>query len=185
MKKLPYLNQTVLSCLQPKTLSRFFEIRNDGELAASLSFESKFGSRATATAADGTWTFKRIGFLNPHITIRNLGEEHDLGVYEPRFLGGGVLSLPKGLTLKWKPSGFWGNSWSFILSDQNALLAFKSGLEHNKLADMFKTQATIEISPIPYLRKYLTMLAAFGVYLIIMEQEESSTVAATAGAAVV
>ncbi len=175
MKTLSYLNHTVVCCLQPKTMSRSFEMQNDGELVATLGFDSTFGTRATATAAEGSWTFKRIGFLNPRITIRTFGEEQDLGVYEPRFLGGGVLTLPKGLLVKWKPGGFWGNSCSFVLSDENALIAFTSGLRYNRLADMFKTQATIDIFPVPYVRKYLTMLAAFGVYLVVMEEEESST----------
>ena len=183
MKTLSYLNHTVLSCLQPKTLARFFEIRNKGDIIATLAFESKFGTLATAITAEGTWTFKRVGFLNPLITVRCLGEEEDLAVYEPRLLGGGVLKFAQGLTMKWKPTGFWSNSWSFILTDENILLSFKSGLEHNKLADILKTQATIDIHPISYVKKYLTMLAALGMYLILMEHEESATVAVTAGSA--
>jgi hypothetical protein len=183
MKSLSHLNHTVLSCVQPKTLNRFFEIRQNEDVVATLAFESKFGTLATATSADGSWTFKRIGFLNPRITVRRAGEEQDLAVYEPRLLGGGVLSFPHGLTMKWKPTSFWGNSWSFVLSDENILVGFKSGLDHSKLADMFKTQATIDINPIPYVKKYLTMLAALGMYLILMEHEESGSVAITAGSA--
>jgi hypothetical protein len=184
MKSLSHLNHTVLSCVQPKTLDRFFEIRQNEEVVATLAFESKFGTLATAITADGTWTFKRVGFLNPHITVRCSAKEEDLAVYEPRLLGGGVLSFPHGLTMKWKSTGFWGNSWSFVLSDENVLVGFKSGLEHGKLADIFKTQATIDINPIPYVKKYLTMLAALGMYLILMEHEESASVATMTSSAV-
>jgi hypothetical protein len=183
MKSLSHLNHTVLSCLQPKTLDRYFELRDNGEIVATLAFESKSGTLATARTADGTWTFKRVGFLNPHITVRCAGDDQDLAVYEPRLLGGGILSFPQGLKMKWKPTSFWGNSWSFVLSDENILVGFKSGLEHNKLADIFKTQATVDINPIPYVKKYLTMLAAFGMYLILMEHEESASDAVTASSA--
>lgn len=183
MKSLSHLNHTVLSCVQPKTFERFFEIRQNDEVVATLAFESKFGTLASAVTADGAWTFKRVGFLNPHITVRCSDNEEDLAVYEPRLLGGGVLSFPHGLTMKWKPTSFWGGSWSFVLSDENVLIGFTSGLEHSKLADIFKTQATIDINPIPYVKKYLTMLAVLGMYLILMEREESGSVAAVTSSA--
>ena len=74
MEPLSNLEQAGLSWIQPKARERFFELRSGDPLFATLSFRSGFGTMATAETAEGSWTFKRAGFLNPRISIPQLSE---------------------------------------------------------------------------------------------------------------
>ena len=47
-----------------------FELRSGTSLVARLRWNGPTGSLATAESAVGTWTLKRGGFLNPHVTVR-------------------------------------------------------------------------------------------------------------------
>ena len=48
---------------RPSMLARQYELTAGPEVVGGLKWESMFGSLATAEAAEGTWTFKRAGFL--------------------------------------------------------------------------------------------------------------------------
>ena len=72
-----------LSWSQPKALQRIFELREGNRLFGTLSFVKSLGSLAEASMAAGDWTFKRVGFFRPHVTVRRRGQETDLAVYQP------------------------------------------------------------------------------------------------------
>ena len=82
---------------QPHASKMEYELRARDVIAATLSFRSSFGSFATATSADGTWTFKRVGFWQTRATVRADGAEADLAVFKNNtWSGGGTLELPGG-----------------------------------------------------------------------------------------
>ena len=85
-----------LSWHQPKGLRRHFELRIGDEVLATLRWETNFGSLATAETAEGRWTFKRVGFWRPKVTVRAAGSDADLAVFEPRWTGSGTLTLASG-----------------------------------------------------------------------------------------
>jgi hypothetical protein len=174
----------IMEWVQPKALNRTFELRAGGDHLATLAFRSSFGSLASADTADGSWTFKRVGFFNPRITVRAAMSETDLAVYQPKFWGDGVLAFRDGPSFSWKPANFWATEWVFKDEADNSILVFKSGIEKGKLSDMFKTQATVEVQPVLTPRQWLPLLAALGMYLLILRQEEAAAAtAATAAAA--
>ncbi len=70
-------------------------------------------SLATAETADGTWTFKRVGFLNPRVTIRAAGSPDNLAVYQPKFWGDGTVTFADGAAFRWQPTNFWATEWAF------------------------------------------------------------------------
>lgn len=76
-----------LTWSQPKALERTFELRDGNRLFGSLSFVKSFGSLAGASLATGDWTFKRVGYFRPRVTVRRRGQETDLAFYEPKGLG--------------------------------------------------------------------------------------------------
>ena len=179
MKRLADLAHKQLSWVQPKVSERYFELRTETGTVATLSFRSSTGSLATAEIDGGSRTFKRIGFLNPRVTIRDAGGLEDLAVYHPRIWGGGELVFNDGLVVHWKSTNFWGTSWVFADIANQVLVDFKPGLEHEKLSDMFKTQATVTINPSASLQGRESLLVALGLYLLILQEEDT---AASAGA---
>ena len=82
---------------QPSATKDEHELRDGDQLVATLRFKSALGTLATAETADGCWTFKRVGFWHPRVTIRECGAEADLAVFRNNtWSDGGQLDLPGG-----------------------------------------------------------------------------------------
>jgi hypothetical protein len=181
MHSFPTAIEGSLYWIQPKTFERYYELRvGEQELVASLTFEKTFGTLATATTKEQEWTFKRVGFLNPRVTIRNADSETDLAVFYPKTFGNSSLIFSDGRVVEWTSVNFWQTRWGFIDSQGNSLVQFNPGTENDKFSDLFKTQATVEISSFHQPPGILPLLVLFGWYLIIMHQEETATIASTA-----
>jgi len=168
---------------EPKALERYYELRSDRDIFATLSFRSSFGTMATAETGSGMWTFKRVGFLNPRVTVREAGSEQDAAVYQPKFWGDGYLIFAGGETFHWKPINFWATDWAFYDSSGRALVTFKAGTEHPKLADFLKTQATVDIEPAAVAQAKLPILVTLGWYLVLLHREDATAAAGGAVAA--
>lgn len=169
---------------QPNTFECFYELRSAEALLETLSFRSSCGTLATAEALDEKWTFKRVGFLNPRVTVRVAGSEEDMAVYQPKFWGDGLLSIDNGQLFMWKPTNFWATDWAFIDQVNNLVMGFKGGIDQEKLKDIFKIQTTLEFDRTMIYREHTPMLASLGMYLIILHhQDASAAAAASAGAA--
>ena len=170
-----------LEWLQPKTLERHFELQAGPAQLATLTFHSAWGTLATADTADGVWTFKRVGFLNPQVTVRVAGSPDNLAVYQPKFWGDGTVTFAGGVAFRWQPINFWATEWAFGGEGDTPLIRFKPGAEKHRLSDMFKTQAIVEMEPDESIRPFVPLLVALGMYLIILHQQDAAgAVAATA-----
>jgi hypothetical protein len=165
--------------VQPQALEQSYELRSGDEQLAALSFRSAFGSLANAGTADGSWTFKRVGFLNPRITARVAGSESDLAVYQPRFWGGGALVFADGRSFSWSATGFWGTRWEFRASGGGSALVFERGVSEERFSDFFKSQFTVTFPQDESMRGVLPLLATLGMYLLVLHQRDSAAVVAT------
>ena len=167
--------------VQPKALQRQFELRTDDQLIATLRFEKAFGTLATAESADGRWTFKRVGFLSPRVTVRRAGEETDLAEYRPRWTGTeGTLAFAAGRQYHWKTANFWATRFVWRDEGGDLLVTFQSGGKKAKLSDVFKTQARVRFEPAGEGGDDLPLLTLLGWYLIVLQQEDSAAVVAAA-----
>jgi hypothetical protein len=171
-----------LEWLQPKAFERSFELVSGETLLATLAFRSAFGTLAEAVTADGSWTFKRVGFLNPRITVRQAGGLDDAAIYQPRFWGGGDLAFTAGPALSWRSTNFWATEWAFYDSAERALVTFRQGREKGGLPDLFKSQATVEVSPSGLDSHRLSILTTLGMYLLILHQDDTAAVVAATSA---
>ncbi len=180
MTKLSELEGAQAEWIQPKTFERLYELRWGEETLAWLTFRSSTGTLATAESAEGSWTFKRVGFLNPRITVRAAGSEEDLAVYQPKFWGDGVLSFKSGLHFAWKPTNFWSTAWAFVDAEENVVIAFQPGVEKEKLRDILKTQFRLTLHHIGAIRETAPLLATLGMYLLILHQEDAAAAGAVA-----
>jgi hypothetical protein len=178
LQKLSELNHLRVEWSQPRTLDRYFELHAGGVLLSTLTFRSAWGTLATAESGEGRWSFKRVGFLNPRLTIRVNDQEPDLAIYQPKFWGDGVLTFTNGESFAWKPVNFWSTEWAFINSAGQRVLHFMPGIEDQKLTDLFKTQVTVELEALTPGRELLPILLPLGMYLIILHNDDTAAAAA-------
>ncbi len=167
--------------VQPRAMQNRFELRAGDDLFAVLEFPKVFGSLATAITEEGRWTFKRAGFFSPRVTVRSEGSETDLAVFRPKWTGNeGTLQFPGGAAYTWKTANFWATQYLWQTESGEALILYKQGIEDARLADLFKTQARVEIQPGAQGLIELPLLVLLGWYLMILKQQDDSAVAATA-----
>jgi hypothetical protein len=174
---------TPLYWVQPKAFERWFELRAGDQVIATLEWETSCGTLARGSAPDGSWTFKRVGFLNPRITVRQSGSEVDIAVFWPRLMGDGTLEFASGSAFRWQSTNFWGTDWMFAANDGTPLLALKQGSKEGRLSDLFKTQSLVEIHPGAGAVPELPLLVLIGWYLMILRQDDAAAGAAAAAAA--
>jgi len=174
MMKITELIGHELRWIQPHALKMDYELHADGFVAAMLGFRSSFGSFATAASADGTWTFKRVGFWQTKATVRATGGQADLAVFKnSTWSGGGTLELPDGRKYP-ANTNFWSTEYQFKRETGEALITYKKirGVLHMSSAVEIHGPAK-ELAEIPW-------LVSLGWYLAVMMYMDAS-----AGAAVI
>lgn len=174
--------QTIpLYWVQPKTMARTYLLHSGETEYATLSFQSAFGSLAIAETAEHAWSFKRMGFFNPRVTVRRANEEIDLALYQPRWTGSeGTLSISGGRIFQWKATNFWATKFAFLDSAGGAILTFKEGSQEGRFSDLFKTQARLEIESLGWQLPELDLLVTLGWYLLVLYHEDTAAAAAAA-----
>jgi hypothetical protein len=169
-----------LHWIETKGSGRAFELRTEeGEIIAALRIEKSCGTLATAEIAEENWTFKRVGFLNPRVTIRRSNSEEDVAMYEPRFWGDGILRFGDGHEYMWSPTNFWATQWAFLTPERLAIFTYKPAREKT-WKDIFKSQAVVDITSDGWREKNLGLLLLFGWYLVVMHEQEAAAGAAAA-----
>jgi len=72
---------------QPKASEKYFELRDQGLIIGSMRFRSSSGTLAVVQSDSRQWSFKRIGFTFPKVTLRNEGDEGNIAEYQPKVWG--------------------------------------------------------------------------------------------------
>ena len=90
-------------------------------MLASLHFTKKLGTLAEAEIDEERYTFKRVGFLRPKITIRKYQFEDDLATFQ-LIGGGGGLEFVDGKRFSLERLSFWKNRWGFTNEQGDLLL---------------------------------------------------------------
>lgn len=121
-----------------------------------------FGSLAEAEYDGHHWTFKRGGFLRPHVTVRAQASDEDLAVLDLSWGGSGLLRMRSGARFRWDRIGFWGRRFAF--TDEKGVELI--GIEP-KFGFVRRT-ATIDISAAAARMPELGLLVALGWYVIML-----------------
>ena len=164
----------------PKATTRFYELSRREEPFGTLEFRSIWGTLAWAKNPIQDWSLKRMGFLNPHITIRMADAESDYALYYPKIFGGGTFQMSDGRPFAWEPVNFWRTKWRFLNKSGLPVLSFAQGSEEFKLSELFKFQATAKLESSRVTNLEFSLLINLGFYLMVLNQ--SDTAAATAAA---
>lgn len=172
MMKLAELVGHELKWIQPHALKMEYELRTGDMLAATLHFRSSFGSFATATSADGTWTFKRVGFWQTKVTIRAAESETDLATFRNNtWSGGGTLELRDGRKYL-ANTNFWSNQYEFKTEQGESLISYR------KIGGMLHMSSVTEIHPLAKNIPEMPWIVLLGWYLTVMMHMDSAAAAA-------
>ena len=168
MQSIRKLAPATLNWVQPKAMKREFELRSKDELFGALRWEKACGSLALAVSADGQWTLKRSGFLNPRVTARLAGSDQDIAVFRPSWTGSGVLELGNGRRFRWVDVNFWRTEWVFRSEAGEDLVRFKSK------DGLLKLKMQVELAPAAKGLPEVSLLAALGMYLLYLMREDAA-----------
>lgn len=166
---------------QPKSLERYYELNHQSHLFGTLTFRSAFGTLAFAEDPVQHWSFKRIGFLNPQITIRMPNADSDYAIFQPKLFSGGTLHTPDGRPIHWQPLNFLRTKWQFADRRGDAILIFSQNYQspdEPKLTDIFKIQATATVESNHITNLEFSMLVNLGFYLLILQTMDAAVIAA-------
>jgi len=171
MRHLADLVHSELHWKQPRLFDSSYELVSGDEPVAALSFRSPFGSFATAQTADGSWTFKRVGFWRTRATVRAEGAPEDLAVFEHNtWSRGGTLTIAGGKAIQ-VATNVWQSRIEFLLEDGSVLFRYRT-------EGIVRHGAEVTIEPAGARMKELPWLLAFGWYLVVMMQHDAATTAA-------
>ena len=157
---------------QPQPRSRSFELTCGESQIGFLNFEKSCGSLAVAEVSSQRWTFKRLGFLAPRLTVRKPDSDSDFASFRPQWSGGGTLEIDGKARFHWRCLNFWQTQWAFVNDDNRRVLSFS----HHQ--GFFKASAELEIDE-SAAEPQLPLLAAFGWYLTILAADDAAVIAAT------
>lgn len=160
----------------PSAMRRSFVLHQDERVFATLDWRSAFGTLAVATTAGGSWTFKRVGFWSPRVTVRREGEVDDDAIFTPRGWTGsaGDLRFADGRSLALEREGFWSASWKFREPGEGGATLVRVG----DIGGIFRWRASLSLNSKDDPRSPL--LACLLWYLAVMAyQDEAAVIAAT------
>ena len=160
-----------LKWTQPRALRSEYELHAGSELVGLLKFRSSFGTLATGQMADGTWTFKRVGFWRQALTIRAAGSDTDLTTFHNNtWSAGGWLELPDGRRVL-ATNNTWQTRYEWSLETGKVLFRFKMG-------GVFRQRADVEVLAAGAAMPELSMLLLVSWYLAVMLARESAAAGA-------
>jgi hypothetical protein len=109
-----------------------FTLSSGDQAVARLRWAQAGGSLASVELADGSWTLKRGGFLNPHITARRAGGGETLARLTVH-LNHHAVELPGGPTYRFHRAGMLVPAWKVSRNDGTELLHVEPVREGRKL----------------------------------------------------
>jgi len=144
---------------------RAVELTSGAGVCGSLRWEAGRASLALGKTASGVWTFKRVGFLRPRITVRPVQGEADVAVYAPG-LTGGVLHHADGRHFPFARKGLWAPYWAFRRHDGPPFMRFRAA------GDSATLGAAVEIDKATVSHDLLPLLVLTGWYLIVLAHDD-------------
>jgi len=171
MAKLP----DTLKWSKRKGVRKQFELSSGDEKLGTLVWQKTFGSLARAETPEGTWTFKRSGFIRPRVTVRLPDSDRDVAVYIPSWMGDGALQFETGERFTWNKQGFWKPIWSFVDESSG-----KPVITFSPLRGLFAKGTDVTIERAPRSKATGRLLVSLGWYLILLAEDDSAIAAAGA-----
>ena len=155
-----------------KGLKRTYELHAADETLGCIRWPKLFGSLAEAEYRGSRWTFKRGGFLRPHVTVREGLSEVDLAVLELSWGGSGLMKMRDGARFRWERLGFWGRRFAFTDEVGVELVAFEPTFGLLRRIGAVETRGEIGKTP------EFGLLVTLGWYVIMLIADDETARAA-------
>jgi hypothetical protein len=134
---------------------------------ATLTFLEEGKSLARIRTAEGTWTVKHLGLLNPIITLREEGSSINLATFHPHALRHGKLEFLDGAVFDWALLHGAGPGGAFLDAAGKPLVHLQAHLGRDLTSppeDLETCDVDLDTGPAAAFRQAL--LAALGWYLL-------------------
>jgi len=153
-----------------KGLKRAYELRTGDETVGHIRWPKLFGSLAEAEFEGHRWTFKRGGFLRPHVTVREESSGPDVAVLELSWSGSGRLKMRDGARFRWERSGFWARRFAFADESGAEVISVKATF------GLVRRTGVVDISADGARMPARGMLAMLGWYVIMLITDDEAVV---------
>ncbi len=101
MKSLTDMKSGLLEWRRGAWAPMAYNLEGEDGTAATLVFPDRGDTLARVETAEGIWTLKHLGLLNPVTTLREEGERTNLAVFHPHALRHGKLAFADGAVFDW------------------------------------------------------------------------------------
>ena len=166
MKSLENASRTIV-WTKPDPEKNEYVLRDGDEIVAKLAWQE---ASAQGEWSDGKVVMKKVGFLNPHVIVRDAKNGENLGRFEPTMGGGGIVQLADGRSYKWV-SHAWQADWHWVSTAGVTLLTFK----FSGFAVDGSPEGSIEIAETTPRGGNLPASLLLGCYLIHLVAESTET----------
>ena len=177
MKSLTLLPSASLAWRRSASTPPDFELQGLQGVYATLAFLDREQSLARIRTAEGTWTVKHLGLLNPVTTLREEGSPINLATFHPHALRHGKLEFLDGAVFDWawlqedRPGG------AFLDEDGKPLVHLQAHPGRDLRSTGLETcDVDLDMSSAAHYRQAL--LAALGWYLIQLDHLKTQDEAA-------
>lgn len=160
---------------QPKWTHRFHRLMSMEMTYATLEWPQAFRSVGLSSSREGRYTFKRGGFLHPHVTVRRQEFEAELAKLTLDWSGNGELVFNNGQRYRFsRPSML---RFDYEVTDHRGTVLFHL----NKEWASFKHSGDVLITAAGLAHRDIAMLTSLCWYLAVMASEDTAaaTVATT------
>ncbi len=112
---------------KPHLAERFFELRSQDQRVGSVRFTKLTGTIAEIDFLGRQWSFKRMGFWHPYISIRRKGSMDDDLHLPFSNKWGGLLNYKRqdGQVLDLMNVSFWHQIWAWQKYDKTVMIEFQ------------------------------------------------------------
>jgi len=115
------VDRSAFRWIRTATQPLVFQLLSGDAPVGELRWTKDVGSLATAEVAGGSYTIKRGGFLNPHVTIRAAGQSSDLARLSVH-LGYHSVHLADGTEYRFHRAGLLVPAWQLTTADRREIL---------------------------------------------------------------
>jgi hypothetical protein len=159
---------------QLKGMQRDSELKADDRALGTMTFRSMFGTLATAKIGDDCFTFKRVGFFQQRVEVRECDSADPVAEFlNATWKGGGTLLMRSGKTFR-ATSNLWNTKWEVQDDQGRVLLRFDYG-------GVFKLSAKVKVMAPARQLAELPLLIALSWYLVVMLAADAAASAAVIG----
>jgi hypothetical protein len=141
---------------------RAWFLQTGGASLASLTWEKRFGSIATARTAGASWRYERQGIFRKRFLISDQAG-NQIAEYSARWTGAGTITLRNGRRFAWKPGNFWSTRWHLLESDNTRLLEYRlSSWSFQSSAEATVAHAALKYRELPFFLTFCWYLCILG-----------------------